>query len=181
MEPTKEPLPVADAARELVNFAVDREDIKLLLQAVPDDNADRPAVNKTTLEYELPLLKIVCTGWAISYYLADDPAKMELARAFWHSIQEFAERISEMSKSAAAVDINYFDLVKERADLYIQAMQLNMTETDPAGVIGVTFAEICGSTEDPLVITAGKRMFAASLESVRRFLEAVELQPAAGA
>lgn len=168
---------MAEAIRELVNFAVDRQDIKTLLQAIPDNDAAGPKINKTTLEYELPLLKIVCTGWAISYYLAEHSAKNELAQSFWMAIQEFSEKISEMSRTAAGVDINYFDLVKERADLYIQAMQMNMSEADPAGVIGVTFAGICDNPDEPLVITSGKRMFSVSLESVQRYLNTVEPVP----
>ncbi|MFO8048188.1 MAG: hypothetical protein R6U29_04070 [Desulfosudaceae bacterium] len=177
MDSQKEKVTMAEAIRELVNFAVDRQDIKALLQAIPDDETAGPEINKTTLEYELPLLKIVCTGWAISYYLAEHSAKNELAQSFWMAIQEFSEKISEMSRTAAGVDINYFDLIKERADLYIQAMQMNMSEADPAGVIGITFAGICDSPEEPLVITSGKRMFSVSLESVQRYLNAVELAP----
>ena len=136
-----------------------------------------PDLSKTTMEYEIQLLKIVCTGWAVSYYLVEHPHKSELATAFWMAIQEFSEKISEMSSTAAGLDINYFSLIKERADLYIKAMQMNMTEGDPASVIGITFAEVCGSKDEPMMITSGKRMFSITLESIKRYLDAVKIVP----
>lgn len=180
MDSSKKQITISNVTKTLVNFAVDREDIKALLDAVPapaDTQNASQALNKTTMEYEIQLLKIVCTGWAVSYYLVDHPRKSELATSFWMAIKSFAEKISSMSSSAAGLDIDYFNLIRARADLYIKAMQMNMTEGDPASVIGITFAEICGSNNEPLLITSGKRMFSITLESVKRYLNTVEIVP----
>jgi len=181
MDTQKEQIKTSDVTRAFVDLAVGRDDIKALLEAIPDESdsennqESNSKINKTTMEYELQLLKIVCTGWAISYYLVDHPQNSELTTAFWTTIQEFSERISEMSATAAGVNIMYFDLVKERADLYIKAMQMNMTEADPASVIGITFAEVCGSKDEPFTMTSGKRMFAVILKSVKQYLDAIEI------
>ncbi|MDY6905864.1 MAG: hypothetical protein SWH61_14395 [Thermodesulfobacteriota bacterium] len=179
MDTPKDAVTVSEVTQTLVDFAVDREDIKILLDAIPDqpETGEPMAINKTTLEYEIQLLKIVCTGWAVSYYLVDNPRKSEIATAFWMAIQAFAEKISHMSSNAAGLDINYFHLIRDRADLYIKAMQMNMTESDPASVIGMTFSEVCGSRDEPLMITSGKRMFSATLEGVKRYLNTVEIVP----
>jgi len=49
---------VEQAGENLFDFAVDREDIKIFAEQLPEEAKGKPA----GLEYELQLLKIVSTG-----------------------------------------------------------------------------------------------------------------------
>jgi len=58
-------------SENLVNFSVDRDDLNRIMAMLPEDEN----VNRVTVEYEIPLLKIVSVGWAIAYFMEDRPEK----------------------------------------------------------------------------------------------------------
>lgn len=159
------------ATEALAGFAVERDDLKILLATLPDD----AGLNKTTLEYEFQILKVVCTGWAISYYMVDQVARTKLGASFWEAIQSFSETISQMTSLSAGIDISYFDVLRERADIYIKAIAMDATEPDPAMVIGLVFADICGSRDQSLVVTSGRRVFNVTLAGVKNYLETIHI------
>ena len=66
---------IEQAASDLFNYAIDREDVKWLMAQLSEE-AD---VKRATVEYELPILKIISFGWSLSYYLPDSPQKDELS------------------------------------------------------------------------------------------------------
>ena len=58
-----------EVSENLVNFSVDRDDLNRIMAMLPEDEA----INRVTVEYEIPLLKIVSVGWAIAYFLENRP------------------------------------------------------------------------------------------------------------
>jgi hypothetical protein len=58
---------VEKAGKDLFNFAVDREDVKVLVANLPED----AGIRGVTAECELQILKIISLGWSISYYKED--------------------------------------------------------------------------------------------------------------
>jgi len=71
---------------DLFNFAIDRQDVKWLMERLPPE-AD---VKRSTVEYELQILKIIGVGWSISYYLTDSPQKIALLELYWNAVNEFS-------------------------------------------------------------------------------------------
>ena len=57
--------PVAQAAEDLFNFAIDREDVKWLLAHLHAE----ATVKRHSVEYELQILKLITVGWSIAFYL----------------------------------------------------------------------------------------------------------------
>ena len=71
----KKPSKIEQAAEDLFNYAIDREDVKWLMGNL----AKEADIKWTSVEYELPILKIISVGWSLSYYLAGGPQKDEPA------------------------------------------------------------------------------------------------------
>jgi hypothetical protein len=67
------------AGEDLFNFATDREDIKTLIAHLPKETECKPE----TVEYELQILKIISTGWSISFYLENTSLRNQLAEIYW--------------------------------------------------------------------------------------------------
>ncbi|GBC59268.1 hypothetical protein DENIS_0204 [Desulfonema ishimotonii] len=150
-------------SEEIFNLAITRDDIKQILAKIPDTSA----VNPVTLEYEIQLLKIISTGWGISFFMAQHPDKLKVAESFWNAVHQFAQGISKMSATTTGKDIDYFNILRERVDIYVNALNHFSDVEDPAIVIGPTFAKMCGSEEDAHTIATGKKMFTLSLNSVK--------------
>ncbi|HKK90352.1 MAG TPA: hypothetical protein VJ936_03065, partial [Desulfobacteraceae bacterium] len=72
----KEALSIEKLAENLATFAIDRNDLKMLMGGIPD-NSD---LNLTSVEYELQILKILSVGWAISFYMPTGDNKTNLSR-----------------------------------------------------------------------------------------------------
>lgn len=160
----------------LAGVATNRQIIKNELAKLPDDD---PQINKIAIEYEIHLLRIVFTGWAVTYYMADHPMKDKLAESFWLSMQEFAGKISVMA--SAGMDgktVDYFGAIQERIQCYIDAMNVNMTDADPAIVVGALFAQLCGHARAQSIADAGRQVFANTLNMVKMYLDTVEIAKA---
>jgi len=162
---------IEQAGEDLLNFAIDREDIKWLVSQLPEETH----VERGKVEYELQLLKIISVGWSIPYFLENSPAKPQLLELFWGSVQEFSKRISETTEVMTGQDIDYFQIVKDRLDVYVDAMSKTSDEQEPAAVIGPEFAEACGNADDIFTLMTGTKMFAAAVDGVREYLEAIKL------
>jgi len=167
----KEKSPLQQAGEDLFNYAIDREDIKWLMNtlAVGDD------VNRTTVDYELHNLKIISVGWSISYFMATGPAKEPLQQIFWRSIQEFAKTLSETTGLMIGQDIDFFQVLKDRLDTYVKALEAQQRAPEPAAVIGPRFAQSCGHPEDLRLQMAGARLFLSVIDRVRQYLDAAAL------
>ena len=158
------------AGEDLFNFAIDREDIKWLMRRLPKE-AD---IKRDTVEYELQILKIISVGWCISYYLESSPQKNPLLEFYWKAVYEFSQSISFTTELMTGHDIDYFQILKERLDMYVDAMSQKSEAPEPAIVIGPEFARICGNVDDIFTFMTGSKMFIAAISRVKDCLEALE-------
>ena len=157
---------LAEVSANLVNFSMDRDDLNRIMAMLPEDEA----IKRVTVEYEIPLLKIVSVGWAIAYYMENRPEKTPLLESFWNAIDEFSKSLSDVTNLTTGADINYFHMIKERVDTYVQALNMQPDVQDPAAVIGPTFAGICNAPDNIHVIMTGNRIFKAAIIGVKEYL-----------
>lgn len=160
------------AGLDLFNFAVNREDIKTLIAHLPKETACKPEA----IEYELQLLKIISAGWSISFFLQNTPYRDRLEEIFWKSVHEFSGTLSETTQLMTGQDINYFQILKTRLNMYVEALTEKPETTEPAAVIGPAFAKACGNAEDVFSVMTGSRMFILTVASVKEYLKALDLQ-----
>ncbi len=158
-------------SENLVNFSVDRDDLNRIMSMLPDDEA----INRVTVEYEIPLLKIVSVGWAIAYFLEERPEKKALLESFWKAIDEFSQSLSDVTNLTTGAEINYFHMIKERVDTYVQALNMQPDAKEPAAVIGPTFAGICNIPDNIHVIMTGNRVFNAAIIGVKEYLAHIKI------
>lgn len=157
---------------DLFNFAIDREDIKWLMERLPRE-AD---IKRSAVEYELQILKIISVGWSISYYLENNPHKNSLLELFWMAIYEFSQHLSTTTELMIGQDIDYFQILKERLDMYVNAMAQNPEATEPSTVIGPQFAKTCGNADDISTFMTGSKMFLSTTGQVKGYLETINLK-----
>ncbi|MBA3011996.1 MAG: hypothetical protein KKF12_02765 [Proteobacteria bacterium] len=169
----KETLTIKKMAQNLARFAIDRTDLKELLLAIPPKND----LNITTIEYELGLLKILSVGWGISFFMAaTDKNKGPLTEYFWEMIQEISQNISDMTETATGTRVDYFNILKERLDLYVKQMQENPDQaTNPALVMGPAFAAACGTKDNAIAVLIGTKMFTLTLGAVKEYINGVQI------
>ncbi|MEJ2658243.1 MAG: hypothetical protein P8012_13795 [Desulfobacterales bacterium] len=157
---------------DLFNFAIDREDIKWLMKRLPEE----ANIKRSAVEYELQILKIISVGWSISYYLENHPFKNPLLELFWMAIYEFSQHLSKTTGLMIDQDIDYFQTLKDRLDMYVQAMAQNTNVPEPAVVIGPEFARTCGNVDDIFTFMTGSKMFISTTGRVREYLETMALK-----
>jgi len=167
-------LSIEKLAQNLAGFAIDRTDIKELLAALPRENN----LNMTTLEYELGILKILSVGWGIAFYMAaSDQNKAPLTETYWKMIQEISQNISTLTETTTGTQIDYFNILKERLNTFVEQMQENPSgAAEPTAVMGPAFASACGCPDDPMAILTGTKMFTLTLGSVKEYLTAVHIE-----
>lgn len=158
-------------SENLVNFSVDRNDINRIMAMLPEDES----INKVTVEYEVPLLKIVSVGWAIAYYMENRPEKQALLESFWNDMDVFSRDITSVTALTTGANINYFHMLKERVDTYVQALNMQPDAKDSAAVIGPTFAGICNAPGNIHVIMTGNRVFNAAIIGVKEYLAQINI------
>jgi hypothetical protein len=161
---------VGQAARDLFDFAVDREDVKWLLMRLPAE----AQVKRATVEYELQILKIVSVGWSIAYYLECSPLKNLISERYWKAVNAFAGSLSETAGLMVGRDIDYFQTLKDRLDMYVAALSAHPDTAEPAQIIGPAFARQCGSEGDLFAFMAGSKMFFSTVNRVKAYLEATK-------
>ncbi len=174
--PEEKQPPIQQAAEDLFNFAIERDDTKWLMARLPAEADVKP----TTVEYELQILKIISVGWSISFFLEEWPEKKQLVEFFWEALREFSQSLSSTTEMMTGQDIDYFQVLKDRLDSYVQALQENPDASNPEAVIGPEFARHCGNEKDLFAVYTGGRMFSGVTGRVKEYLEAANLQ-AAGA
>jgi hypothetical protein len=168
----KEKRGIEKVGEDLFHFAVDREDVKALVANLPEE-AD---IQEVTVEYELQILKIISVGWSISYYLEKDPQKTQLAEFYWQAVQQFSKSISTSTGLMTGHEIDYFQILKDRLDMYLGALNENPYVSQPVSVIGPEFARTCGNVDDAFTVLTGAKMFSATIGSVKEYLEATKLR-----
>ncbi len=150
-------------------FAIDRADLKSILSLIEK----KQAVNLVTVEYELALLRIISVGWSLSVNLENHPEKDEFALCFWNLIRDLSKDITDISFMTAGKSIDYFNIVKQRFDQYLNSLDKSIKKSDPASAIGPAFAEICKEKKNPFVIISGAKIFNLAVSSVKEYLESV--------
>ena len=160
------------AGENLFNFAVDREDVKTLVEHLPGAATCKPAA----VEYELQLLKIISTGWSISFYLGNNPHRDELAENFWKLIHGFSASLSETTGLMTGHNIDYFQILTERLNMYVAALAAGPEMNEPAAIIGPEFARVCGDADDVFTVMTGSRLFILTIARVKDYLETLDLQ-----
>ena len=163
---------VEKAGEDLFNFAINREDVKALMAHLPEE-AD---IKRGTVEYELQILRIISIGWSISYYLENCAQKNQLLELYWKAVHEFLQSISTTTGMMIGNDFDYFQILKERLDMYLAAMTQKPDAPAPAVVIGPEFARTCGNMDDVFTVMTGSRMFIATIGSVKEYLETIKLR-----
>jgi len=159
--------PSEQTAHALFDFSINREDVKYLLEQPPTDHK----ISRDTMEYELQMLKIITTGWSISFYLADHPMKMEIAESYWDHVHNFSDTITSTTELTMGKKLDYFNALKDRLDAYLDSLKEITKDTDPLNVIGPEFAKFCGDKDDVFAILTGSKLFALTLKRVRDYLE----------
>lgn len=161
---------IRQATEDLFNYAIDREEVKWLMERLHQESE----INRTAVEYELGVMKIVAIGWAISFHLEGSPCKKNLLTGFWNRIFEFSNGLSETAGTMTGTRIDYFQVLKERLDQYVNAIATShgaKTANEPAAVIGPKFAAICGNSEDIYTRMTGVRMFMTNVSRVGQYLK----------
>ncbi|MFZ7124978.1 MAG: hypothetical protein ACOWWM_02345 [Desulfobacterales bacterium] len=158
-------------AEDLFNYAIDREDIKWLMEKLPE----AAEIQRSRVEFELQILKIISVGWSISFYLDDRSEKTVLLDGFWRAIHEFSGSLSTTTGLVTGHEIDYFQTLKERLDMYVNALADQPQAPEPARVIGPAFARMCGNENDLFAFMTGSKMFISALGRVKAYLEATGL------
>ena len=168
---SKGTLTIEELSDKLLNFSIDREDVRDLLSHISQDSK----INHTSVEYELHLLRIIAVGWSFNYYIQDFHLKQILSKKYWNSIQEFSNNISSVSSATIDETFNYFQIIKQRMDTYLGEFKNLKNSTDPTEVIGPKFAQLCGHSGEAIVIWAGSRMFQNVLNNIKIFISEAQL------
>jgi len=163
---------IEKAGEDLLNFAITREDIKWLMANLPQ-KAD---IKRSAVEYELQILKIISVGWSISFYLENSPQKNQLTALYWQAVYEFSKDLSETTELMIGQDIDYFQVLRDRLDMYVSALAEKSDAPEPAVVIGPEFARTCGNVDDTFTLMTGSRLFIATTGGVKEYLETIKLR-----
>ncbi len=167
----KQPATLESICNNLAEYAVNRDEIKELVNTLPKDQN----INTVPVEYELQLLKIVTIGWSVSVYMKANEKKQLFELKFWELIREYSKDISNVTSLMIGHDIDYFDLIKQRLDSYIKSLEGSKNEADPASSIGPAFAALCKDKDNAFIVISGARLFNYSVRATKEYLEAEEL------
>ncbi|MGM0452373.1 MAG: hypothetical protein ACQERN_04310 [Thermodesulfobacteriota bacterium] len=162
---------IEKAGEDLFHFAINRDELKWLMARLHE----QAEINRETVEYELQVLKIIATGWALAYYLENSPYKQQLLARFWQQVFEFSKSLSETTGLMTGQEIDYFQVLKQRLDTYVATLEKHPDIKEPAEAIGPEFAHICGNAEDLFTRMTGAKLFMTVVCRVKESLEAVKL------
>ena len=165
------PKDIQAVVQELFDYAIDREDVKWLMAHLHQE----AGVNRSTVEYELQILKIASVGWSMAYYLQAPSAREALMTHFWQQVREFSQTLSTTTSLMIGQEIDYFDILKQRLDLYVEALARQGKGAQPAQVIGRQFAGLCGDEENLFAFMTGSKMFIAAIDRVKQYLADVQI------
>jgi len=164
--PSEGPISAKQLAHRLLNIAVNQRETKADLSAVRNDEP----LNWIAVEYEMQLLRIVAVGWAVAYFGDQARGPEGLAEAYWEGVQTYGSAVSAMTQPVLGSGADYFGTVRQRLDHYVQVMTHFSNVTDPARVIGPTFAKLSGCEASEAVIRLGGRVFSRCLARVQQLL-----------
>ena len=73
-------------------------------------------------------------------------------------------------------NIDYFDILKGRLNMYVAALEKHPDAAEPALVIGPEFARTCGNVDDIFTFMTGSKMFISTINRVKEYLETIKLR-----
>lgn len=158
---------VVRASEQLFQFAIDRGDMKIILDALPQEMPEK----RMAIEYEIQLLRIVSVGWGIAFFLADSGMKTPIIQKYWEHVRTFSATLSTSASLTVGSGIDFFDILKQRLDYYVGVMDAAGQISEPAMAIGPAFAEVCGDAQDACATLAGSKMFSHTIHAVREYLD----------
>ena len=89
-------------------------------------------------------------------WLPQTRTRPPLTQTFWEQIRQVSNNVSTLTETTTGTRVDYFAILKERLDTFVQQMQENANEnTDPTSAMGPVFAKACNAPDDPLVILCG--------------------------
>ncbi len=165
---------VAQAEEDLFSYAINREETKWLMDRLHQE----AKIDRTAVEYELGAIKIVATGWAISFHMEESPYKDAVLSGFWKKVFEFSNELSKTAGTFTGARIDYFQVLKERLDQYVEAISKSpdaRNANDPAVAIGPEFAAKCGNRDDIFTQMTGISMFMTNVSRVGSYLKGAGL------
>ncbi|MFC1488875.1 hypothetical protein ACFL6B_03405 [Thermodesulfobacteriota bacterium] len=163
---------IEKAGEDLFNFAIDREDVKWFMAHL----AEEADIKRSKVEYELQILKIISVGWSVSYYLEKNPQKNQILDLYWKAVYDFSNSLSTTTEFMTGQDIDYFQILKDRLDMYVDAIARNPDIPEPAQVIGPEFARTCGNVNDIFTFMTGSKMFISAIRKVKEYLKTIKLR-----
>jgi len=163
---------IQTAAKDLFDYAIDREEVKWLMAHLHPS----AGVNRATVEYELQILKITSVGWSISYYLEAPSPKQALMTHFWQAVRTFSRDLSATTGLMIGQDIDYFEILKQRLDAYVEALAHQSHEAQPAQAIGRRFAKFCGDRQNLFAFMTGSKMFISAIRHVKQYLTHADIK-----
>ena len=171
---SKQELFIEKFGENLSTFAINRDDLKELIAAIPKDSE----LNLSTIEYELQILKIISVGWALAFYMPEsDKNKKPLGEIYWSYISEISNNISNLTDLTSGKQIDYFNILKERLDQYVGVLQQSSGKTTgTSSIIGSMFSELCHAKNNAIAILTGTKMFTFTIGAVKEYLDAVEIK-----
>jgi hypothetical protein len=170
----KQELYVEKFGENLSTFAINRDDLKELISLIPRNCKNNIAI----IEYELQILKIISIGWAISFYMPSfDNNKKQLSQIYWSNIREISKNISNLTGVTTGKQIDYFSILKNRLDKYVNVLQKSPhTKSGVSSIIGSVFAEVCNLENDAVTILTGTKMFTYTIGTIKEYLDAVVIK-----
>jgi hypothetical protein len=154
-------------ANTLFSYSVSRDDIKNLA----NETVENTDAQEQTLLYELQILKIITTGVSINYLIESLDQKNEISRLYWEYIMEFSKSVTEATKKYSNVDIDYFEVIKDKLNYYLKELSENKDAPEPASIIGPAFAVQCSMPEDTFTILAGAKLFKGVINGLKIYYE----------
>jgi len=162
---------LAPLGEDLFNYALEREDIKLIAAGL----AEECTINPDSVEYELQILKIISVGWSFAYYIQEQVIRDFLSNAYWEAVRDLCTNLSQSTGLLIGKDLDYFEIIKARFNVYVNALEKAGRGCSPASVIGPEFAAACGDKNDIFCVHAGTKLFIGILGRVREYLIAQEV------
>ncbi|MCK5097116.1 MAG: hypothetical protein KAR45_03395 [Desulfobacteraceae bacterium] len=170
----KQELSIEKFGENLSTFAINRDDLTELINAIPKESK----LNLSIVEYELQILKIISIGWALAFYMPQsDINKKPLTEIYWTYIREISKNISNLTGVTTGQQIDYFDILKKRLDKYVGVLQGSPEKTTGTStIIGSMFSELCNFKDNAAAILTGTKMFTYTVGAVKEYLDAVEIK-----
>lgn len=165
MDQTSQPTYEDKLCDILFNYSIARDDLKEASLIVPLSNEK----DEQTLLYELQILKIISIGVTINYLLEQSSYKDILSEKYWKSIFEFSTSVTKATNDYSDITIDYFNVIKDKLDFYLNELNQNKNAPEPASVIGPAFAVQCGKDDDTHIILSGSKVFKSVVASLKQF------------